>query len=691
MYKYQSSIKLISISLILAAGINVLLGYSFIPCLAGILLANTVLQNAYNYTISSNRPITFTLVFMLYLCLGGYSDNYASKYMNSDGIIKVLEHPVTGSILFLSCLTIIFINISELKKVLVKNTYLWFPSNYIFIFIAFIVINFSEIVAVSIKRSSYFIMMIGIIVLCFLRNEIKITKNIEYELPLKNYIRYAGGVFILILIVVVSVPKPKYLPGAKFIQSMTLKSIGDVSGAAKLNRNPIISDEMLFRVYAEKPLHLRSIAYSKYQDGIWSIDMEDDYVEPLIDNDFIGEFDVFYSKSEPEIKVAYIMEFSEYKNYLTVNGTRIILPDSYISIVGDKNNICFKEDEYQDNIAYTIKYYDKKNSFNSYEGAAEYSRSRESWIGYLRSRNLLEANYILSSSQYEMLKETYTQIPKELYEPLRMMAVEITNKAQGDIQRAERIEKYLKIEGGYEYVLGARKKDNMADPIYDFLINGKEGICQDFASGMVLLCRSIGIPARYVTGYYSDEINQDGDYIVRSKHAHAFVEVYISGYGWMLFDPTPPGSVGVNVGMNSQSGESDEANIIELGGSKGIKTEYKYSGIIFISIIVMIALWVIKVISFIIWKNKLLKTDTSEAITILYAGLIDIIEGSDIEVKDYKNTTKLTEDMLKQGIDILAITKPFEEYYYGNKKISKNEIKRAISRYEEIKNPPIFK
>ena len=57
---------------------------------------------------------------------------------------------------------------------------------------------------------------------------------------------------------------------------------------------------------------------------------------------------------------------------------------------------------------------------------------------------------------------------------------------------------------------------------------------------MALLCRSIGIPARYVTGYLVTEKNSEtGRYIVREKDAHAFVEVYIAGYGWMTFDPTP--------------------------------------------------------------------------------------------------------------------------------------------------------
>ena len=52
-----------------------------------------------------------------------------------------------------------------------------------------------------------------------------------------------------------------------------------------------------------------------------------------------------------------------------------------------------------------------------------------------------------------------------------------------------------------------------------------------------------GIPARYVTGFLPGEYNDvGGDYIVRESDAHAWVEVYFPDYGWITFDPTPPGN-----------------------------------------------------------------------------------------------------------------------------------------------------
>jgi transglutaminase-like putative cysteine protease len=64
----------------------------------------------------------------------------------------------------------------------------------------------------------------------------------------------------------------------------------------------------------------------------------------------------------------------------------------------------------------------------------------------------------------------------------------------------------------------------------------KSGVCQDFAHAMVALCRSINIPARYVSGYFHDPGKDSG--MRGSEASHAWVEVYILGHGWVALDPT---------------------------------------------------------------------------------------------------------------------------------------------------------
>jgi transglutaminase-like putative cysteine protease len=107
-----------------------------------------------------------------------------------------------------------------------------------------------------------------------------------------------------------------------------------------------------------------------------------------------------------------------------------------------------------------------------------------------------------------------------------------------DAQRARRLEAYLIENYTYTLDFAGRSADN---PIEDFLFRYRSGQCEYFASSMVVMLRSQGIPARLVTGFLGGEYNPfEGYYIVRDNNAHAWVEAYLDGVGWRIFDPTPP-------------------------------------------------------------------------------------------------------------------------------------------------------
>jgi transglutaminase-like putative cysteine protease len=62
----------------------------------------------------------------------------------------------------------------------------------------------------------------------------------------------------------------------------------------------------------------------------------------------------------------------------------------------------------------------------------------------------------------------------------------------------------------------------------------RTGVCQDFAHVMLGLCRCIGIPARYVSGYFLNSDRKTGE----PEASHAWVEAFIPGHGWAAYDPT---------------------------------------------------------------------------------------------------------------------------------------------------------
>ena len=108
------------------------------------------------------------------------------------------------------------------------------------------------------------------------------------------------------------------------------------------------------------------------------------------------------------------------------------------------------------------------------------------------------------------------------------------------------MEKYLKTHYGYTLQL---LRTPVKDPLANFLFERRQGHCEYFASAMTVMLRSLGIPARVVNGFRSDEFNDvTGNYVVRAQDAHAWVEAYFPGYGWQTFDPTPAGNTGTPQG-----------------------------------------------------------------------------------------------------------------------------------------------
>ncbi|WP_157062866.1 transglutaminaseTgpA domain-containing protein [Actinopolyspora mortivallis] len=77
-----------------------------------------------------------------------------------------------------------------------------------------------------------------------------------------------------------------------------------------------------------------------------------------------------------------------------------------------------------------------------------------------------------------------------------------------------------------------------ANALEDFLFDGKRGYCEQFASAMAVLLRAVGIPSRVAVGFTPGE-SEGTHRIITTEDAHAWVEAYFPGHGWITFDPTP--------------------------------------------------------------------------------------------------------------------------------------------------------
>jgi transglutaminase-like putative cysteine protease len=137
------------------------------------------------------------------------------------------------------------------------------------------------------------------------------------------------------------------------------------------------------------------------------------------------------------------------------------------------------------------------------------------------------------------IRRIYLQLPK-LDPRIPALAQEITRSATTPYDKAAAIERHLRTRYGYTLDLSGSPGEN---PLAHFLFTRRAGHCEYFASAMTIMLRTLGVPARYVNGFLPGEYNDFGeDYIVRGSDAHSWVEVYFPEFGWVTFDPTPPGN-----------------------------------------------------------------------------------------------------------------------------------------------------
>ena len=157
----------------------------------------------------------------------------------------------------------------------------------------------------------------------------------------------------------------------------------------------------------------------------------------------------------------------------------------------------------------------------------------------------------------------YLQLPGAITERTRSAAQSIVIKANASnpFDSVWAVQEYLR--SNYAYELKSPAPPNGQESVDYFLFDHTAGHCEQFASAMVVLVRSLGIPARLVSGYnYSGEVDASGNVVYRENQAHTWVEVYFPGYGWIPFEPTANRdefTYGANGQDQSDASQGDQA------------------------------------------------------------------------------------------------------------------------------------
>ena len=152
------------------------------------------------------------------------------------------------------------------------------------------------------------------------------------------------------------------------------------------------------------------------------------------------------------------------------------------------------------------------------------------------------------------------------YAALYEIAGRVTASSESPYAAVLALESWFRQHGGFVY--DERPPAADGPPLVSFVTRTRAGYCQHYAGAMAVMLRLLGIPARVAVGFTSGTY-KDGKWVVTDHEAHAWVEVWFAGQGWVPFDPTPGrGTFGGTYSFASDS--KDAVDALRRGDLSGV-------------------------------------------------------------------------------------------------------------------------
>ncbi|MBE6853705.1 MAG: transglutaminase domain-containing protein [Ruminococcus sp.] len=449
----------------------------------------------------------------------------------------------------------------------------------------------------------------------------------------------------------------------------------------------------------EYPLNLKAQTYSAYnfKENLWSVVDEDVYGYDIDTTDARAlDPSVFYkavyeaSCEDKSIQEKYGLTDmkkslgEDYKRSLSLVTTQTSYAFYYTPVLAydvvtnEEDRIIYRAlngmllPKMYLSSGYEVKYYSAESAFDQDFQKIMLSLDLDSFGAFLDS---VEAA-LMSSGTYDKYEEVLSAYRREynnavnylekysidgIPDTVKSIAESVTADCSSDIEKAVAIQNYF-LKNGFLYDLEYKKpsKYNMEH----FLIKAKKGICSDYATAMVLLSRLSGIPARYAEGVKLGEPENDSIITVRDSNLHAFPELYISGYGWMSFEPT-------------QIDYADEDETFEIDMS------YIFVAIALVSIIIIVLFSVfgLPALSEKIFEGKVSRSSDSKAIELIFNRIRKVL-GLDKSLTSKEVTLYVAENY---QIKIAPVAYEFDSVVYGSNEAGKNAKECAMESYCQLR------
>lgn len=267
----------------------------------------------------------------------------------------------------------------------------------------------------------------------------------------------------------------------------------------------------------------------------------------------------------------------------------------------------------------------------------------------------------------EYAEKTVTEVSPEI----QALADELTEGMEYDYQKAQAIQQYF-YSNGFVYDLNYEPPEESDTPEF-FLFESKKGICSDFATAYTLLARAAGLTVRYVEGFVMQSAeNTPQLHYIYTDTAHAYPEVYITGAGWQIYEPTPADLTAPRVSTENQENKTDPLAIL-------------FTAIIAVAVIGIFILLIILYpkIAEGMFRLKVRFSDSGKAVILLYNR-----HALNMERKFGESCKALTPEQLRDytegrtALSLEPLITPFVKTCYGGIKTDTNEKDAAFDCYK---------
>lgn len=143
-----------------------------------------------------------------------------------------------------------------------------------------------------------------------------------------------------------------------------------------------------------------------------------------------------------------------------------------------------------------------------------------------------------SSDIPSSVRDDYLGLPDNFPPSVAREAERVTGGTANPYEKARRLQDFFRETGGFTYSLDV-EPGHGAQAIERFLFDTRSGYCEQFAGTFAAMARAVGLPARVAVGFVPGTRLPDGSFLVAGRDAHAWPEVYLGGFGWVAFEPTP--------------------------------------------------------------------------------------------------------------------------------------------------------